>query len=261
MDDKVSVLIIEDEGIVALGLEDTLQSEGYHVAGIADNGREALTIIKEKDIDLMLLDIQIKGEWDGIETARQLTALKDIPFIYLTAFSDGDTVERAKETVPAAYLIKPFQPRNLLITIELALHNFAYRKINPSNVIPLNASGKHSASDNRDVKDTILYFNDAVFIKQSYKFIKVRLDDIYYLEVEGNYTSIITKLSKYVLRLTLSAVLDRFHFMHFIRVHRSFAINMQHIDTFNETSIFINGREIPLSRHYKDEFIRHFDFL
>lgn len=257
----VNILIVEDEAIVALGLEDTLEMEGYRVAGITDNGKEAVQMMREKEVDLVLLDIQIKGEWDGVETAQQLAAIKDVPIIYLTAYSDNETLQRVKNTAPSAFLVKPYQPRNLLIAIDLALHNFAYRKKTPSNIIPLHAPEKNRSSSGRDQKDTILYFNDAVFIKQNYKYIKVKLDDIYYLEAEGNYTRVITASTIYILRLTLNAVLGRFNLINFIRVHRSFAINMQHIETFNETSIYINGKEIPLSRHYKDEFIRHFDFL
>src|SRR5690348_915471 len=107
MEDKLNILIAEDEGITALSLEDELQLEGYNVAGIADNGGEAVNIMKTQTVDLALLDIHLKGDWDGIETAQQLKAIKNIPLIYLTAYSDNITLERAKQTAPAAYLIKP----------------------------------------------------------------------------------------------------------------------------------------------------------
>lgn len=258
MDNKVSVLIIEDESIVALGLEDTLKSEGYHVSDIADNGREALRIIKKEDTDLMLLDIQIKSEWDGIETARQLTAVKDIPFIYLTGFSDNETVERAMETIPAAYLVKPYQPQNLLIAIDLALHNFAFRKAPPTEEITLNPE-EHSGT--KDQKDAMLSFNDSIFINQNYMFYKVNLNDICFLEAKGNYTTIVTEERKYVLRHTLNTILEKLKFQALLRIPRSYAINLQHIDTFNDISVFINGNEIPLSRHYKEEFLHRFDLL
>lgn len=262
MSDKVNILIVEDEAIVALALEDTLESEGYQVVGIADNGKEALDLLKKNEVDLMLLDIQIRGAWDGVETAKRLMALKNVPFIYLTAFSDEETVERAKETSPAAYLVKPFQPRNLLIAVDLALHNFADRHLHPSGTQPLHP-GRQDAipASMAGQKDSIVYFNDTVFIKQNYKYIKVYLRNIYLLEAEGNYTSITTKEAKYVLRNTLNAVLERLNFPYLIRVHRSYAINIQHVDTFNETSVFLIGREIPLSRSYKEGFLRHFDFL
>jgi DNA-binding LytR/AlgR family response regulator len=260
MENEINILIVEDEGIVALAMEDTLESEGYHVAGIVDNGKDALELITHNEVDLVLLDIQIKGEWDGVETAERLTAVRNVPVIYLTAFSDGETVERAKHTSPAAYLVKPYQPRNLLIAIDLALHNFAYRKIHPSKVVSL-VPGKQHTPYASNHGESILYFNDSIFIKQNYKFIKVRLHDIYFLEAEGNYTAIITRENKYVLRNTLNVVFEKLNLLYVIRVHRSYAVNMQHVETFNDTSVFTLGREIPLSRRYKADFLQHFDFL
>jgi DNA-binding LytR/AlgR family response regulator len=258
METKVNILIVEDEGIVALALEDTLQLEGYHVCGIADNGKEALRIAEKEAIDLVLLDIHIKGDWDGIETARHLTALRDIPFIYLTAFSDSETLERAKGTAPAAYLIKPYQPRNLLIAIDLALHNFAFHRSSSAPVVSI--SGNIQASEITE-KEPVLCFNDAIFIKQNYKFSKVNLNDIYYLEAENNHTHIITKDKNFIVRYPLNIVMDKFDRQYFIRVHRSYAINMGHLDTFNNHSIFLKEHEIPLGRNYKDEFLQRFDFL
>jgi len=259
MSDNVNILIVEDEAIVAMDLEDTLQMKDYHIAGIADNGREALNFVEKETIDLMLLDIQIKGDWDGIETARQLMTVKDIPFIYLTAFSDDETIERAKETKPAAYLIKPYQPRNLLVAIDLALHNFAFRKTNPSRAIPITPSRQTLQPINQG--EPILYFNEAIFIKQNYKFVKVDLKDIQYFEVDGNHSYIVTEAHKYILRHSLNAVLEKLNKPFLVRIHRSYAINIRHLDTFNDNAIFIGERELPLGRHYKDNFMRHFDLL
>lgn len=258
MAQRINILIVEDDRVVAQDLENTLKSEGYQIAGAVDNGIEAFEKVKKNEVDLVLLDIQIKGEWDGIETAKRLTTVKRIPFIYLAAFSDDETLQRAKETSPAAYLVEPYRQKNLLIAIDLALHNFAIHKVNLAREASLNRS---NPSDSADQNESILYFNDAVFVKQNYKFIKIRLQDIYFLEAEGNYTCIITKEGKCVLRNTLNTVLAKLNFMHLIRVHRSYAINMQHVDTFNESSVYISGRDIPLSRHYKEDFLRHFDFL
>ena len=259
MSDNVNILIVEDDAIVAMDLEDTLQTKDYRIAGIADNGREALSFVEKETIDLMLLDIQIKGDWDGIETARQLMSVKDIPFIYLTAFSDGETIERAKETKPAAYLIKPYQPRNLLVAIDLALHNFALRQTNPSKTIPI--TPRKQTLQPIDQAEPILYFNEAIFIKQNYKFVKVNLRDILYFEVDGNHSYIVTNVHKYILRHSLSAILEKLNQPFFVRTHRSYAININYLDTFNDHSIFIGERELPLGRHYKDTFLRYFDHL
>jgi len=104
----ISVLIVEDEIIVAADLQESLEQEDYNIVGIANNGLSAVELIRENDVDLVLLDINIKGDWDGIETSRQIARYKTVPFIYLTAYADDYTFNRAKDTLPSAYLLKPF---------------------------------------------------------------------------------------------------------------------------------------------------------
>src|ERR1700744_6364646 len=113
----ISVLIVEDESIVALDLQESLEAEGYTVSGVADNGVEALERYTALHIDLVLLDINIKGDWDGIETAHRLMAVKKRPFIFLTAYGDEDTFGRAKQTHPSSYLLKPFHLPSLRMAI------------------------------------------------------------------------------------------------------------------------------------------------
>ncbi len=259
-DGKVHILIVEDEGILALGLEDTLLQDGYFVSGIADNGPEAIALLKGNPVDLVLLDIHIKGDWDGIETARHIRAIKDIPLIYLTAFADEATVNRAKDTFPAAYLTKPYQPANLRIAIEMALHQFAFRKATTeAKVIPLNKPAEKDK--NVPSAETILAINDAIFVKQNYRFLKIVLTDILLLEADSNFTYIYTRENKFILRCALQHVLEKINLPQLIRVHRSFAVNLQHLETFNDSFIVIGKHEVPLGRNYKEEFFKNFNFL
>ncbi len=118
------IVIVEDESIVALELEQRLIDSGYHVVGIADNGDTAIKITSEMKPDLILMDINIKGAIDGIETAARIRKILDVPIIYLTAFSDKATLEKAKLTSPYGYLIKPVEERDLLVSIEISLEKF-----------------------------------------------------------------------------------------------------------------------------------------
>ncbi|QNF33402.1 response regulator [Adhaeribacter swui] len=259
-DNNVRILIVEDEGILALGLEDTLLQDGYEVVGIADNGPEAISLLKENPVDLVLLDIHIKGDWDGIETARHIRELKDIPFIYLTAFADEATVNRAKDTFPAAYLTKPYQQTNLRIAIEMALHQFAFRKsIAEAKVIPLNKPVEKEK--NAPSSETILAINDAIFVKQNYRFLKITLTDILLLEADSNFTYIYTQDNKFVLRNGLQHVLEKINLPQLVRIHRSYAVNLQHLETFNDSFVVIGKHEVPLGRNYKEEFFKNFNFL
>ena len=252
MDQKVNILIVEDEGIVALELQESLQKEGFDVAAIVDNGQEALEVIKERNIDMVLLDINIKGAWDGIETALQLRKHKTIPFIYVTAYADNNTFERAKATMPSAYLIKPFRINDLRKAIELAMFHFTQQMENFQV-----AKEKLYKKENQDL-DGILHFNNAIFIKQNYKYNKIPYEDITYLKADGNYTYIQTSGKKYVIKYSLQSVIDIFNTGKFIRVHRSYAINMDHLTSFNENFIYLSEEEIPIGRNYKDLFMKLF---
>lgn len=119
---KRRIFITEDERLVAISLERKLNGLGYQVVGMASSGQEALEKVAETTPDLILMDIQLKGNLDGIETAAQLRTKIDVPIIYLTAYDDEATLQRAKLTEPFGYLLKPYQARDLRTTIEMALY-------------------------------------------------------------------------------------------------------------------------------------------
>lgn len=256
--EKVNILVLEDDGIVALGLEDTLLTEGYHVSGIADNGREALDMLKKHPVDLALLDIHVKGDWDGVDTAKKITEFREIPFIYLTAFSDEETIRRARDTSPSAYLVKPYQPQNLAIAIDLALHNFEMRKSFPEKKFVI-TPGDHSSLS--DQKDDLLVFNQTVFVKQNYKFLKLDPENILYLEADGNHTLIITASKKYVVRHSIQSLLDKLNLSYIARTHRSFAVNLKQLSSFDANSVFVSHYEIPFGRLYKEDFFNSLNRL
>ncbi len=121
MDTKAKILIVEDESIVAMELRDRLQKMGYSIIGTFDNGNAAAEKAQETLPDLILMDIIIKGDKDGIETASLIRSTTDIPIVFLTAHSDPKTLKRAQQEAPYGYILKPFKERELQITIEMAL--------------------------------------------------------------------------------------------------------------------------------------------
>jgi two-component system, response regulator PdtaR len=248
----MKILIIEDEFILASELAETLESEGYEVVLTADNGQEALDFYQGNEVDLVLCDININGDWDGIETVTKLIAVKQVPIIYLTAFTDKETLERAKATFPAAYIPKPYHITNLRMAIELAINNFAV-KIQPLKIL------RDEKSENAQ-KEMFLQVNDDIFIKQNYQFVKFSLNEILYLEADNIYTNINTTNKKYVIRQSIGNVHERLPVKNLIRVHRSFVVNINKIDSFNEYEVMVQGHTIPISRTYKDEFMKHFMF-
>jgi CheY-like chemotaxis protein len=115
------ILLVEDEEITSFDLETSLNEMGYEVVGTATSGVEAISMATEHMPDLLIIDIILKGDMDGIEAATQINTNQEIPVIYLTAHGDNETLERAKTTGPFGYIIKPFNDKELNSTIQMAL--------------------------------------------------------------------------------------------------------------------------------------------
>ena len=122
------ILVVEDESIVAMEIEDRLQGLGYQVLAVIPSGEEAIQKTEELKPDLILMDIMLQGDLDGIETSHQILQKNDLPIIFLTAHSDAATLERAKKTAPFGYLIKPFEEQELFTAIETALYRHKMEK-------------------------------------------------------------------------------------------------------------------------------------
>jgi DNA-binding LytR/AlgR family response regulator len=248
---------VEDEAIVALDLADRLEGMGYSVVGTAASGAAALQLFEQRPVDIVLMDIHIQGAQDGIDTALKIRAVRPVPLIYLTAQTDALTVERAKATFPSAYLAKPFDEKNLQLAIEMALHNFAFQKTATPNPKP---EPEVPAEKISLTADNILRTEAAIFIKQNYKFVKFRPEDLLYCQADGVYTDLITKDKKYTLRLTLQQVVDKLHFPPLVRVHRSYAVNRLNIESFTDQDVTVGGLEIPVGASFRDEFLGGFMF-
>lgn len=119
---KVKLLVVEDESIVAMDIKHRAENLGYEVIAITPKGEEAVELTRKNHVDLILMDIVLKGEMDGVEAAQRIHAEQDTPILYLTAYSDEETLKRAKITEPFGYIIKPFEDRELHSAIEIALY-------------------------------------------------------------------------------------------------------------------------------------------
>jgi putative two-component system response regulator len=120
--DKIKIMVVEDEGIVAHDIARQLTDMGYHVVAIAYSGEEAVDKARELHPDLVVMDIVLAGKMDGIQAAKKIKAITDIPVVYLTAYADEKTLDRAKISGPSGYVLKPVEKRQLHVAVELALH-------------------------------------------------------------------------------------------------------------------------------------------
>ena len=127
--EKVKIMVVEDESIVVMEIRDRLSSMGYIVSSTASSGEEAVERAGATQPNLILMDIMLNGDMDGVEAAKQIRQLHKIPVIYLTALADEDTMHRAEETSPYGYLIKPLEEEELRSTIEKALVRYRSESI------------------------------------------------------------------------------------------------------------------------------------
>ncbi|SHL96942.1 LytTR family DNA-binding domain-containing protein [Chitinophaga sp. CF418] len=235
---KAKIGIVEDEMIIALGISNTLQELGYDVTEPATSYTEALDMIATEKPDLLLVDIQLSGYKDGIDLAAKIRLDPGIPFMFLTANADPVTVKRAKEVHPHAYLVKPFRKDDIYTAIELCLHNYG-------------------ASKQRKQVEGNYIVNNAIFIKQGSLFHKVKIEDILYLESDNVYVNVYTASGKLLVRNTLQDYIELIGSPLFVRVHRSYAVNINHIEAINTEYLVINKIEIPVSKAFRDSLFRH----
>jgi DNA-binding response OmpR family regulator len=125
-----NILIVEDESLVALEISNYIKELGYNVVGIAASADRAIELVENKSVDLILMDVYLKGEKDGIEAASKIRQEHHIPVIYISAFSDDETLERAIATNPISYLTKPFNRKELQVAIKIALNRKRRREDN-----------------------------------------------------------------------------------------------------------------------------------
>jgi DNA-binding LytR/AlgR family response regulator len=245
---KFKILIIEDERLVAKDIAARLTQNGYLIADIADNYETAMTLFNEHLPDLVLLDINIKGDKNGIDIATQINNTLPTPFIFVTAQTDADTLQKAKNTFPSAYLVKPFTTAHLLVSIDLALHNFAFQKKNTD-----------TQESQDDSNETLYTKQNFVFIKDSNCYIKINQNEVSIIESEGNYVKIHTPAKKYLIRCTISNAIEKMKQPYFVRVHRSYCVNINKVTKFSENEISIDEVKVPIGRNYKENFIKNFD--
>lgn len=227
----VNVIIVEDDFLIADFIEKSLVAFGYNVVAVCNSYNGFATAINNFLPDIVLIDIRIEGEKNGIDVASYLRDNKDVPFIFISSLSDKTTIDAAKKTLPAAYLIKPFEEEDLYAAIEVALMNFAQRKNN--SLAPTEGN---------------IVLENAIFIKQKQVLVKVNKADIFYLEAKDNYVKIFTQADSFLIRQSLNDI-HQILPNHFYRVHRSYMVNLNFIEQIRyEELLLTNNFVIPLSR-------------
>ncbi|MCX7550500.1 LytR/AlgR family response regulator transcription factor [Xanthomarina sp. F2636L] len=242
MNSPIQILIVEDEMIIAANISLQLSSLGYEVTGIIPRGEEALLHIKKHQPDIALLDINLKGEMDGIETAILMQQDFNIPIIYLTANADDINFNRAKATNPYAFISKPFKKLDLQRAIEIT-----------TNL--LKNEDKQSKKPIVNTEEPLV-LNDCIFVRHHEKMVKICIIDILYIEAERNYCRIYSKGKEYLIVTTLKDIDQKLPQDHFLRIHRSFIVNISKIDEIATTHVVVSKKAIPISKQLKSELLK-----
>lgn len=233
--EKVKVLIVEDDALIADNLAAIIGDLNYQVTDICSSADDAIKSIKNNPPQVCLLDVHIDGAIDGIDLASLIQKKITIPHIFITSFSDTETIHRAAQTYPAAYIIKPYTEKEVEVNLALALH----QKAAPS--IP--------------VKSGSTAEEDSFFIKDKHELIKIKFDEISYCEAADNYTIIYTDKNKYILSQTMKAVFEKLENNGFVRVHRSYFVRFKDIQSIGPNYIIIQGKEIAMSQNHRSELL------
>lgn len=229
---KASVLIVEDEALIADDIANTLEKHGYCITDIVDNAIDALEAISKQKPDVALLDINIQGGIDGVELAPRLK----VPFIFLTSYYDQNTLNRARLVNPSGYIVKPFAEKDLVVNVELAFHKKSFIQHQKSAPTKL-------------------------FVRKDQEIVALNSDQIVFAEAFDNYTNVYTEADKFIVSHTLKSIEEKLLPLGFVRVHRSYLINFQAIDNIQENTIFLKGHKVSIGKSYRKDFFDQLELL
>lgn len=250
MGQKVRVFIVEDEPLIAADIEMNLEELGYTVTGQADNAMDAIADIATSKPDIVLLDISIEGDLDGVQVAEKINEKFQIPFIFITSHADKGTIERVKQTKPAGFIVKPFDEGDLRSNIEIALFRYG-------NSVPVTQPDQKD--EQQDGSEFVIA--DSIFIKDKGRLTKVPFADIKYCEAFDNYTKLFAADQKFLISNTLKSVEQRLGGGSFLRVHRSFVINVSQVTALEDGYVFIGEQSLPVGKTHKEALMKRINTL
>lgn len=220
----MKILLVEDELLIAEDIAEMLEEMGHEAIAICKSWTEVKATLEFKKPDLALLDIRIQGDVDGVEVGLNIERDYGIRAVFLTSHSNQAIVQRAVKANPLGYLVKPVRQEDLFVALQLAEKqlNEARKQEQPEVVIKLGGLKK-----------------------------RVNIYDITHLESDGNYTHIFINGERHTSSKLLKYWLEESNLSHFVRVHRSYAVNPERIKTISATHLELGTTSLPIGRKYK----------
>lgn len=245
----MKLLVVEDDLLLASALEMFIRKLGYELIEITDNSEDFLRLWRATQPDLALIDIHIRGDLDGIAVAEIISQSEEsIPFIFITSLKGQETFDRAKKLNPFAFITKPFEELTLQRTIELAVYKYVHGIWDTPE--PLTWQ--------KDLADP-----KSFFIKIGTKLQKIKTEEVDFIRAEGKYSNIFSQATSYHVKLSLAEIAEKLPASSFMRVHRSYIVNLEQIEAVNlkNNSLNIAQKEVPYSTSYKEELLKRLNFL
>ncbi len=233
--------VLEDDALIAETLEDILETLGHQVIFLVDNGAELITNATKGEAELLLLDIQVKGDMDGVETAEALGKVSDIPYVFTTAFADDDTLVRVKKTAPYGYVVKPYGIKEIQAVIQVAMLNHQNR--NKPNSLLNEVEANH------------------LFARVNGRLQKIDFNDLLYAEAQGDYVLLKTEQTSYLVHFTMRILLSKLPTDKFLQVHRSYIVNLAKIESLEDNSLVLHTKHIPVSKGHMPALLDRLNLL
>lgn len=247
MEQPIKILIVEDNVIIADDMQSMLEEIGYEIVDNVIVYEQAIEVLKSKQVDLVLIDIILASDKTGIDLGKHIRENYNIPFIFVTSNSDRATVENAKTVKPNGYLVKPFEQQDLYTSIEIALSSFNYNEKSASA-----KSNNESEQEDQVISNSVL--KDSIFVKKQHLYYRIQFGDIQFIKADNVYLEVNTVDKKFLVRSPLKDYLEKLPANKFYRAHKSYIVNVDHIEAINSKDIMINNNLIPISKEFK-EFI------
>lgn len=248
------ILIVEDEALYADELEMLVDQLDYQHLATVDNSQDVFKILEGDLPDLILMDIHLLGEHDGIELADLIQQKHSIPVIFVTSLQDDLTFKRASRTNPLNFIIKPFNELQLQRTIELAV-----KKLNNKN----SAKSIDSANPTSQEWENDFLFQNYFFIKTRQRLEKVAVENVLYLEADGHYCQVHTNEKFFLVRTASKELIKRLPANLFVQSHGSFWVNIKKVDSINleESIISLGNKQAPISRRNKELVLKKLNWI
>ncbi len=249
--EKKIIIVVEAEALIAKDIKNSLVKSGYSVPSVVATGEKAVAESEKYCPNLVLMDIKLKGEMNGIDAAKIIKEKFDIPVVFLTAYADDSILQEAKASEPYGYIVKPFQDKELKAIIEMAINKH-------EKVVELKKE--------RDLFQSLAskkVVHEHIFIRSNYKLNKINFSDIYYIEAKKDYIIIHTAETSYLTHCTMKEIMKHLPEKEFVRVHRSHIVRVDKIHTVKFPEIILDGKVkvIPMGTLYRTEMKKKLNVL